>query len=143
MGPCSSVPLLTLLQVSLAFPLLLLSSPPLSCHDFPLYPFRPCNILGSSVRALLWDLILGPSCILQVGHVHLHNLYIILLLGVLILEQHGKLFDYVVSTSFLFLFRSSNSLKSSSGSFSTSSHLGTKVPDGLDTELSPDGAHLS
>ena len=51
--------------------------------------------------------------------------------------------DSVVDAFLLFLFLTNNSLRLGSGSSWMSSHLGTKVPHGFDTELSPDGAHWS
>ena len=55
----------------------------------------------------------------------------------------GMSFASAADTSFLFLFRANNSLRLGSGSPWMSSHLGTKVPCGFDTELSLDGAHWS
>ena len=51
--------------------------------------------------------------------------------------------DSATDASLLFLFLANNSLRSGSRSSWMSSHLGTKVPHGFDTELSPDGAHWS
>ena len=73
------------------------------------------------IRDLCLSLPPGPPCILQVGLVHLRNLYIIPPSGVLTLTQHGKLFDLAVGALFLFLFHLNNSLKLGSGSFSMSS----------------------
>ena len=78
----------------------------------------------------------GPTCISLVGPTHLHNLYTILPLRPQTLMHWGVLSDSAASASFLFFFRANNSLKSSSGSPWTSSHLGTKVPRGFETELS-------
>ena len=85
----------------------------------------------------------GTACILFVGPTHLHNLYIILPLRPRTLTHWGVSSDSTAGASFLFFFCASNSFKSDSGSSWMSSHLGTKVPHGFDSELSPDGAHWS
>ena len=59
------------------------------------------------------------------------------------LTHFGVSSDSVEGVSFHFFFRDSNSLRLGSGSLWMSSHLGTKVPRGFNTEFSPEGAHWS
>lgn len=104
----------TSLQLLLVSPFLPLSFCPLYFNMLLLYP-------------------LGSHIILEA--------YTILPSDVLTLMQHGKPSSFVVGASFLFLLHFSNSLKFGSRLFSMPSHLGTKVPEGLDAELSLDDSH--
>ena len=88
-----------------------------------------------------WHSWVGPARISLVGPTYLHNMYTILPSGPQTLMHWGVSSDSAMDTSLLFLFLANNSLRSGSGSSWMSSHLGTKVPHGFDTELSPDGAY--
>ena len=108
----------------------LLSSPKLSCTT-------------QHTKLLCCHSCLGLACISYVGPAHLYNLYTILPSRPRTLTHCDASSNPKVGASFLFFFCDSNFLKSGSGSFWISFHLGTKVPYGLDTEVSPDGAHWS
>ena len=92
-------------------------------------------------RLLCCCFCLGPACISLVGRAHVHNLYTILPPSPQTLTHCGVSSNSAVGASFLFFFCESNSLRSGLGSLRMSSHLGTKVLYGFDTEPSPDGAH--
>ena len=121
-----------------------------TCTFFSAMTFSPSSLLLSSpklscatqhAKLSCYHSWLRPTCISLIGPARLHNLYTILPLRPRTLTHWGVSSDSAAGAYFLSFFCASNSLRSSSWSPWTSSHLGTKVPRGFDTELSPDGAH--
>ena len=117
----------------------------LFCHNFfILFFFLFQTFLSYATRQTpVLTFLGGARSYLTCGPTYLHNLYTILPSGPRTLTHRGVSFDSAVDASLLFLFLANNSLRSGSRSSWMSSHLGTKVPHGFDTKLSPDGAHWS